>query len=100
MAHLVEHAPDLGRILVHPGVPDALESKGAHRPLVTLLRAYDAPDLRDLQGAHSVIFTPRLCSISALVLSCLRPSTVARTRLTAVVEPRAFVSTSLTPASS
>ena len=48
--HLVDHTPDLGRVLVHPGVPDALETKGAHRPLVTLLGAYDAPYLRDLEG--------------------------------------------------
>src|SRR5215211_7862765 len=100
VAHLVEHAPDLGSILVHPGVPDALEPEGAHRPLVLLLGAYDAPHLRNLEGAHSAIFTPLLFSISALVLSCLRPCTVACTRFTAVVEPSALVSTSLTPASS
>src|SRR5215211_1761611 len=100
VAHLVEHAPDLGSILVHPGVPDALEPEGAHRPLVLLLGAYDAPHLRNLEGAHSAIFTPLLFSISALVLSCLRPCTVACTRFTAVVEPSALVSTSLTPANS
>jgi hypothetical protein len=46
--HLVDHAPDLGRVLVYPGVPDALETQGAHRPLVTLFGAYDCVTLRGL----------------------------------------------------
>src|SRR5688500_11954775 len=98
--HFVDHAPDLGRILMHPGVPDALETQGAHRPLVTPFGAHDAPYLRDLEGAHSVIFTPRVCSMSALERSLWSPSTVARTRFTEVVEPSAWGSTSFAPAGS
>src|ERR671916_247796 len=98
--HLVAHAPYLGRVRVHAGVPDPLQPEGLDRPLLVTLGTDDALYLSNLQGAHDVIFTPLACSMSALVRSLCRPSTVACTRLTDVVEPSALVSTSLTPASS
>src|ERR671916_2119918 len=85
---------------MHSRVAYTLQTQSPDRPLVLAQRADNALGLRDLQGAHNVIFTPRDCSMVALERRLLSPCSVARTRLTAVVEPRAFVSTSLTPASS
>src|SRR5919199_1422754 len=96
----MDHTAYLRRIFVHPRIPDMLEAQGSDRSLVILHRTDNALRLCDLQGAHSVIFTPRERSMSAFVRRFLRPCSVARTRFTAVVEPKAFVSTSLTPASS
>src|SRR4028118_669650 len=100
VAHLVEHAPYLGRVPMHARVPDPFQAQGLDRPLLVALGTDNALHLRNLEGAHSVIFTPLACSMSALVRSLCSPSTVAWTRLTEVVEPSAFVSTSLIPASS
>src|SRR5918998_1039271 len=85
---------------MHSRVAYTLQTQSPDRPLVLAQRADNALGLRDLQGAHNVIFTPRDCSMVALERRLLSPCSVARTRLTEVVEPKAFVSTSLTPASS
>src|ERR687893_3089069 len=42
VAHLVEHAPNLGRIPVQARVPDPLQAQGADRPLVVAPGADDA----------------------------------------------------------
>src|SRR5918997_4878565 len=100
MPDRLDHTAHLRRVAMHSRVAYTLQTQSPDRPLVLAQRADNALGLRDLQGAHNVIFTPRDCSMVALERRLLSPCSVARTKLTAVVEPRAFVSTSLTPASS
>src|SRR5262245_32552335 len=116
MGHRVDHAPDLGTVLVRGHVPDPLQTEGTQRLALVLLAADAGLDLADLEPRHQCTASWRAFSRAAGVTSptdlprrratgsgCSRPcsaSTVACTTLMALAEPRDLASTSCTPAHS
>src|SRR4051794_14547664 len=116
VGHRVDHAPDLGTVLVRRHVPDPLQTEGAQRVALVLLAADAGLDLADLETRHQCTASLRALSRAAGVTSstdlprrlatcsgCSRPcsaDTVACTTLMALVEPSDLASTSCTPAHS
>src|SRR5438309_435320 len=103
MVDLVDHAAHRRRIDHLHDVVDALEAHAAHRIALRPLAAGDALQETHLDLLHCVISStvlPRRAAISAGVLMAFRPSSVARTTLYGLVEPKHLASTLVTPITS
>src|SRR5256714_3566411 len=116
VGHGLDHAPDLGTVLLDHHVVDPLEAERAQRLPLVLLRPDLGSDLGDLQpchyaptparaasmaaGATSSTGRPRRAATASGDSSFFRAATVACTMLIAFDEPRLFDSTSWMPAHS
>src|SRR5438132_4914290 len=103
MVDLVDHAAHRRRITELDDVVDALQAQAAHRIALRALAAPDALQETHLDLLHCVISStvlPRRAAISAGVLMAFRPSSVARTTLYGLVEPKHLASTLVTPITS
>src|SRR6185295_15371433 len=100
---LVDHAAHGRRVDQLDHVVDALEAEAAHRVALGVMNAVDALQQPHLDLLHCVISStvlPRRAAISAGVLMFFKPSSVARTTLYGLVEPKHLASTLVTPITS
>src|SRR6185295_11272206 len=100
---LVHHAAHGRRVDQLYDLVDALQAQAADGVAVALLAAREALQQPHLDLLHCVISStvlPRRAAISAGVLMFFRPSSVARTTLYGLVEPKHLARTLVTPITS
>src|SRR2546425_11757594 len=103
MVDLIDHAAHRRGIDELDHLVDALQAEAAHGVALRALAAVDALKKPHLDLLHCVISStvlPRRAAISAGVLMAFRPSSVARTTLYGLVEPKHLASTLVMPITS